>query len=201
MTVFEFCKEHRVEVIMGRAGIYECWIDYQQGDRPWGTGTNCLDAIDNGVVNYLKIKAQQMQKTTGTIDIDVSECTKFFSTEGLIFWYYFACKYNLPKYTEYYEKKCMEKGPGYKEIMQHITYNANETIKDINLIVHGYPAVHNIFVQAIVYYESLKQDIFENAAVIRDLIKKTSERDQEGFYRIQNTIAEIDIEIQKLRDE
>jgi hypothetical protein len=196
ISIFQFSEQNRIEVTMNNQGLYDCFINYEHGDNAWGTGTHCLEAIEKGVVNFLKRQSQQYQQTIGNTPIDIKSITHFFSVEALFFWYYFACKYNLEKIKQQYELQCDQEHPGYKNILQFITQSCEDTISDINITIHGTPAVYNPFVQAVVYYESQKRELYENNKAIMDIINKQVESEREGFFTIQKKIVEVDEAIQ-----
>ncbi len=193
--------------MFGENGVYQCFINYNQGDRPWGNGDNCLDAIEHGVVMYLRHNskrgfqqpAQQQPQQLSVKKFDPQEMGYFFSFEARIFWYYFAKKYNKERLIAHYEAEAMKANPDFVNSMRFLVEVATKTIDDINAkLYEKIPAIHNVWIQSIVYYESLLLERYENAQVIRDLISKTGEEDKQGFKGIQKTIAEIDKEIQTL---
>lgn len=213
-TIYDFCKANRVEVTMGQNGIYNCYINYQEGDRPWGNGTNILDAIDNGVVTYLRNQSShrsyhpqqprkqqeaQIYQPTNVQPLPPDKLAHYLSFEGRIFWYWFARKYKKDHIITEYEQHAQDTHPSLLNTIRFIVDKAANTIENINtLLYEKIPAIHNIWIQAIVYYESFAAEKYENNKTIMDLVEKTSAQDREAFHRIQEQIAKIDEEIQTI---
>lgn len=207
-TIYDFCKANRVEATMSPTGVYNCYINYTDSDtRPWGTGTNVLDAIDNGVVNYIRHHSQrgfhqpQKAQQSASPNYQPKDLINFFNFEGRIFWYWFARKYGKQNLINYYENEAKKANPDFLNQMKYLIEHAVKSIDDINTrLFNEFPAIHNIWIQSIVYYESFEREIYENNKKIMELIEKQKPEDRKAFQEIQKTIAKIDEEIQKIED-
>lgn len=205
LTIYDFCANNRVEVIMQPSGIYNCFINYKEGDRPWGEGPNVLDAIENGVIMYLRYYSKRgfnSISSNKSVNIDPKELQKFFSTGGRIFWYYLAHKYEKKNIIAHYENEAMQENPDFVSTMRFLVQKAKETIEDINTKLYDrIPAINNIWIQCIVYYESFIMEKYENNKFIMDLLEKSPAEDKEAFNRLQKVMTDIDTEIQTLDNE
>lgn len=200
MTIYDFVKQHRVEVIVTASGVYNCYIDYEPGNNPSGQGSNILEALDIGVANYLNnMNPAAIQKVGPDQQQQASDALrKFLSKEALFVWYYFARKYNMDKIVGYYEDLANTTHPTYCNTLRFLYDTINKVMDDMKVeIVKDYPAISNIFVQALVYYESLKIEKYENNTFIKKMLENLKADDINAFYVIQDTIKKVDIEIQK----
>ena len=103
MTVYEFVQQNRVEVVFNKAGYYDCYINFKEGDKPWGRGPNALDALDNGVANYthsLNHNSQNLQDSK----VENEKLRLFLSKDALFIWYFYGRKYNKTRIVNYYEQ-------------------------------------------------------------------------------------------------
>lgn len=203
MTIYDFVVQNRVEVTMNPDNSYSCYINYKPGDKPWGKGSNCLQAIDDAVVNYINsgtlppppLTAEQIQKENDAMRL-------FLSKDALFIWYFFARKYNMQNIINHYENIALNRNPHYLSSLRFLYTKVNEVIDDpTTKITPEYDAINNIFVQALVYYESLKMEKYNNNALIKGMISKLTKSDQIAFDKIQETIETVDNEIQKIPTE
>lgn len=201
MTVYEFCKQNRVEVVFNKAGYYDCYINFKEGDKPWGRGPNALDAMDNGVANY----SHSQNHAPVNLQNEKEENEKlrlFLSKEALFIWYFYAKKHGKNKVVAYYENLAMQTNPSYLNILRFIFDKVNEAVQNPEAkITDNYPALNNIFIQALVYHESLAQERYENNKIISEMRSMLSKEDKESFGRIQDTIVKIEEEVQKIIEE
>jgi hypothetical protein len=199
MTLHDFIMNNRVEVTMDEKGIYNCYINYKEGDKPYGKSkSNCLEAIDAGVMNYMQFhnlqrNAQPVQQSAA------DELRKFLTTEALFIWYFYARKYNITKIVNHYENLAQDTHPEYLNAIRFMYDTVNKAIDNPQLeIMKDYAAINNVFIQALVYYESLKIEKYETNSVINKLVKNLSAEDQDAFYKVQKTVELIDSEIQTI---
>jgi hypothetical protein len=206
-NIYEFCANNRVESTMAPNGVYNCYINYRDGDRPWGSGKNVLDAIENGVVTFLRHHANRgfqqpqhkMLPASGVPALPPDQLAHFLSYESFIFWYWFAVKYNKTAVIDQYEQQAQQKHPSLVNTIRFLVEKAEATIKDINTkLYEKIPAINNVWIQAIVYYESFIAEKYENNKIIMDMIEKNVPEDREAFHRIQKQIGKVDEEIQTL---
>jgi hypothetical protein len=205
VSLYDFCTSNRVECTQGDNGIYNCYINYTKEDnRPWGNGKHCLDAIENAVINYMRWHSQRSFSTAAEskpedASHDAKELIDFFNTGGRIFKYWFAIKHDKDEIADQYEYEALTKNPELVDKMQSLVECIEATIKDINFkISERYPAVHNPWIQAIVYYESPSLELYENNSFIRDLVNKLGEKDKNAFYEMQKELAKFEDEILKV---
>lgn len=198
MTLHDFVRQNKVEVTMDEHGVYNCYINYRKGDAAWGKGSNILEAIDVGVINFLK--ALETGKPSPEIRQKLSEDLRLFLTKDALFiWYFYAKKYNIEKIVTHYEQMAQDKHPAYLEALRFIYDTVNAVIDNPELeIMKDYAAINNVFIQALVYYHSLKIEKYENNTLIRKMVDNLKPDDRDAFYRIQSTIETIDKEIQSL---
>jgi len=202
MTIYEFCKANRVEVVFNKQGKHECFINFQDGDRPYATANNALDAIDAGVANYLNKNSVPYKAPISATDIEKEESEKFrvfLSKEALFIWYFYAKKYEKQRIVDYYEYLADQTHPAYTNMLRYIYDKVNEAVENPTTKIHdNYPALNNIFIQALVYHESLEKERYENNKIIAEMQKSLKPEDKEVFMRIQKTIAQVQEEIQKV---
>ena len=201
MTVYEFVQQNRVEVVFNKAGYYDCYINFKEGDKPWGRGPNALDALDNGVANYTH-SLNHGPKNLQNEKLENEKLRQFLSKEALFVWYFYAKKYDKRKVVAYYENLAVQTHPSYLNILRFIYDKVNEAVQNPQAkITDNYPALNNIFIQALVYHESLAQERYENNKIISDMRSTLSEEDKTAFDGIQKTIVEIEKEIHKIIEE
>lgn len=201
MTVYEFVQQNRVEVVFNKAGYYDCYINFKEGDKPWGRGPNALDAMDNGVANYTH-SLNHGPKNLQNEKLENEKLRQFLSKEALFVWYFYAKKYDKRKVVAYYENLAVQTHPSYLNILRFIYDKVNEAVQNPQAkITDNYPALNNIFIQALVYHESLAQERYENNKIISDMRSTLSEEDKTAFDGIQKTIVEIEKEIHKIIEE
>lgn len=203
MTIYDFVKKNRVEVTMDDKGVYNCFINYKPNDKPWGSGSNILDALDDGVVRYMVNKLSiQPDNSKHEASADSKAIRKFLSHEALFIWYFFSRKYNIEKFVNYYEKLAEDTDLSYVNVLRFLYEVITQTIQDPSVeVVKDHPAIDNIFVQAMVYFESLMLEKYENNTLIKKLLDKIPEDNKEAFYKIQNTIELVHAEILKVLNE
>lgn len=196
MTIFEFCENNRVEVVYNKQGQHECYINFKEGDKPWGIGVNALDAIDRGVNAY--VHKNNIINQNLTPEEQQKAVTKFLSTEGLFAWYYFSKKYNKQTLINHYEHVASTINPLYLASLKFLYDKTVETLHNPKSVIKDdYESLNNVFIQSLVYYESLKNEKYENNNIISLKHKTLDVKDIEAFHKIQNTLAQIDIEVQK----
>ena len=204
MTIYEFVQKHRTEVVFGPNGYYECYIGYKPGDEPWGTGPNILEALDNGVMNYL-IKVYKFEATT-TMSPEAHQqrnekLRDFLSKESLFIWYFFARKYKKDRIIKHYEDEAIKTNAEYLNVMRFLHDKIYETIENPKTtIIDDYSALNNIFIQALVFHESLEKELFTNNALIQKMRADLDEKAKETFDGLQSQIVDIEREIQTLPD-
>ncbi len=54
--IYNFCKEHRVEIIFERDLQFHCFIDYKDGDGSYDAGLYAFNSLVNGISTYLRHK-------------------------------------------------------------------------------------------------------------------------------------------------
>lgn len=201
MTVYEFVQQNRVEVVFNKAGYYDCYINFKEGDKPWGRGSNALDALDNGVANYTH-SLNYGPKNLQNEKLENEKLRQFLSKEALFIWYFYAKKYDKHKVVAYYENLAVQTHSSYLNILRFIYDKVNEAVQNPQAkITDDYPALNNIFIQALVYHESLTQERYENNKIISDMRSTLSKEDKTVFDGIQKTIVEIEKEIHKIIEE
>lgn len=208
MTIYEFCTQNRVEVIFNKQGKHECYINFEEGDRPLAVASNALDAIDAGVQNYLNRGKVPYTAPAPTNSLALSEKEEnerlrlFLSKEALFIWYFYAKKYGKGRIVTYYEQLAQNTHPSYMNILRFIYDKVHEAVNNPNAkITDSYPALNNIFIQALVYHESLGQERYENNKIISDMQRTLKAEDKEAFGKIQETIIKVEEEIQKITEE
>lgn len=198
MTVYSFVQQNRVEVVFNRSGKYDCYINFKEGDKPWASASNALDAIDAAVTNYI-------QSSRGPKNIDKEENDKlrlFLSRDALFIWYFYARKYDKKKIVSFYENLASVTHGSYLHILRLIFDKVNEAVDNPGLkLDDNYPALNNIFIQALVYHESLAKEKYETNKIIFDMHDKLKQEDKEAFDKIQDTIKKIETEIQNIIEE
>lgn len=204
MTIYEFVQKHRTEVVFGPNGYYECYVDYKPGDNPWGTGPNILEALDNGVMNYM-IKVYKLNAvstmTSESHQQKLEELKRFLSEESLFIWYFFARKHDKKRIIKHYEDEAIKTNPEFLNVMRFMHDKIYETIENPKTtIIDNYAALNNIFIQAIVFHESLEKELYSNNALIRKMRDELDEKARETFDGLQKQITEIESELQKLED-
>jgi len=57
-TIFNFCQEHRVEILVQEDDMYHCFIDWHlpEGKGSWAIEFNALTSLVRGVTDYIKHK-------------------------------------------------------------------------------------------------------------------------------------------------
>jgi len=203
MTVYDFVRQNRVEIIFNKQGTHECYINYQEGNKPWGVGPNALDALDNGVANYIVQHGGAIDRPGQSQPVNEREENErlrvFLSKEALFIWYFYAKKYDKKKVVAYYENLAQQTHPTYLDTLRFIYAKVNEAVLNSKAkITETYPALNNIFIQALVYHESLAQERYENNKIIADMQNELNPKDKEAFYKIQETIVKVEEEIHKI---
>lgn len=203
MTIYEFCKQNRVEVVFNKQGKHECYINFKEGDRPYAIASNALDAIDGAVANYLGRHNVSTLSVSETIQKEDNERLRLFlSKEALFIWYFYAKKYGKNRIVDYYEDLAQKTHPSYMNVLRFIYDKVNEAvINPETKLMDSYPALNNVFIQALVYHESLAQERYENNKLISDMQTSLKPEDKEAFFKIQETIAKVEEEIQKITEE
>lgn len=202
-TIYSFVQANRVEVTcQPGTTIHNCYINYKgEGDRPWGSGGNILDAIERGVINYLNMHSQNVaypqahpyKKLPSKL-----EFREFALKDDFIFYYWFACKNNIAHLIQHYEEQAYRHGDIMLDSIKFIVVKAKETIENINAVMDNkYPAIYNLLIQPIVYYESLKTEKYENLIVVRDILAKSNDEYRKDFADRQERMLTIETEILK----
>lgn len=198
MTVYEFVQQNRVEVVFNKAGYYDCYINFKEDDKPWGRGPNALDALDNGVANYthsLNHGPQNLQDSK----VENEKLRLFLSKDALFIWYFYAKKYNKTRIVNYYEQLATQTHPNYLNIIRFMYDKIQEAIKNPETKIDDtYLALNNVFIQALVYHESLAEERYENNKIISEMRSSLGEEEKIAFDKIQETIVEIEKEIHKI---
>lgn len=204
MTIFEFCKQNRVEVIFNKQGKHECYINFQEGDKPYSVADNALDAIDSGVANYLQSRNMPYQQPGPAVNEkeENERLRVFLSKDALFIWYFYAKKYGKNRIVAYYEQLAQQTHPSYMNVLRFIYNKVHEAVKNPEAkITDTYPALNNIFIQALVYHESLAEERYENNKLINDMQESLKKEDKEAFFKIQETIVKVEEEVQKIIEE
>lgn len=183
--------------------MHNCYINFKEGDNPWASSDNALDAINDAVNNYVNsgLYAPNIA-TKQKYDESNDALQLFLSKDALFVWYFFARKYGKKKIIQHYETFAQQTNPRYLNIIRFIFDKVNEAVQDpTTTITPDYPALRNLFIMALVYYESLSLELYKNNAIIKKMIETSMPEDREAFDRIQETIGKVDTEIQKIIEE
>lgn len=201
MNLYEFVQQNRVEVVFNKDGQYDCFINFKEGDKPWGRGPNALDAMDNGMANYthaLKHGPKNLQNEKA----EQEKLRLFLSKDALFIWYFYAKKHGKHKVVNYYENLAVQTHPNYLNVLRFIYDKVHEAVQNPDAkIDDNYPALNNVFVQALVYHESLAEERYENNKIIAEMRNTLSDEDKKAFDKIEKTIITIEEEIHKIIEE